>query len=133
MEGPAEPSLSKELVSQFSESPSIEQQHRILDKTVLNYEELRSRAQHVLANKQPQKALSLLEDIDIGLAPSQQRWRLAALRGHCYFGLGKFLPAQRDYTYALREKPEIVPKEQLLEEAGLYLKACKIQSRTRQS
>ncbi len=89
-----------------------------------DYEYLRSQAQYKLTNDQPQKALEILEDVDIGSVPSKQRWRLSALRGHCYFGLGKFVPARKEYLDALQEKPIIVPKEQIVEEGILYLQAA---------
>lgn len=92
------------------------------EKDLNDLEDARSEAQHKLINNQPQEALAILEDVDIGSVPSKQRWRLVAMRGHCYFGLGKFLPARREYNEALQIKPIIVPKEQLHEEGMLYLK-----------
>ncbi|GCF10986.1 hypothetical protein [Dictyobacter arantiisoli] len=37
--------------------------------------------------------------------PAVLRWRLAALRGQCYFEQRKFLLAQQDFIYALHELP----------------------------
>jgi hypothetical protein len=74
------------------------------------YEARRVQAQRLFLRNQPRQALNLLKDLDFEPAPSSQRWRIAALRGHCYFGLGMFLPARADYTYAIEKCPITSPK-----------------------
>jgi tetratricopeptide (TPR) repeat protein len=114
-----------QLLPFFNDLSSIKKQNHIPNAEHFNdYEDVRSKAQRKLTNDQPQEALDILEDVDIGSVPSKQRWRLVALRGHCYFGLGKFLPARKEYSDALQGKPIIVPKEQLQEEGMLYLRSA---------
>jgi tetratricopeptide (TPR) repeat protein len=85
------------------------------------YEDKRSKAQRFLTKNQPRKALNLLKDLDFEPISSSQRWRIAALRGHCYFGLGLFLPARKDYMYAIEEMPRTIPEDQLQEAMSAYL------------
>lgn len=85
---------------------------------------LRRKARELLNRDQPDQALKLLEGRSFEQVPSLQRWRIAALRGHCYFGLGMFTHAHEDFKDALHEKPTQVPKSQLSEETLLYLHAA---------
>jgi tetratricopeptide (TPR) repeat protein len=85
------------------------------------YEELLSEATHILEGKRPQEALDVLNTLNMSHIPFSLRWRLAAARGHCYFTLRQFLNAQKDFLYAVTEKPEFVPAEYLLEAMALHL------------
>ncbi len=64
--------------------------------------------------------MSILKDLHFSRIPTAQRWRLAALRGHTYFELRKFLEAQQDFIYAINERlhgdnlPEELQQELLL-------------------
>jgi tetratricopeptide (TPR) repeat protein len=91
------------------------------------YETRRVRAQRLFLSNQPRPALNLLKDLDFEPAPSSQRWRIAALRGHCYFGLGMFLPARADYTYAIEEMPDNIPEDQLQEATLVHLSLATVQ------
>jgi tetratricopeptide (TPR) repeat protein len=55
--------------------------------------------------------------------PSLQRWRLAALRGQCYFEQRRFVKAQGDLVYAIQEEPqhENLPLDQKQERMLLHL------------
>ncbi|MBV9228330.1 MAG: helix-turn-helix transcriptional regulator [Chloroflexi bacterium] len=88
-----------------------------------SYEDLRIEAAQLLANKEIQHALSLLEGLHFPQIPPLQRWHLAALRGHCYFAQRRFLKAQQDFMYAVHEQPKLdsVPAEQKLELMLLHL------------
>ncbi|GCE13178.1 helix-turn-helix domain-containing protein [Tengunoibacter tsumagoiensis] len=69
-----------------------------------SYEELRRSATELLERAEISSALHLLATLSFPQIPPDQRWRLAALRGHCYFGQRKFLQAQQDFIYALHEQ-----------------------------
>jgi tetratricopeptide (TPR) repeat protein len=64
-----------------------------------------------------------LQDLSFPQIPPPQRWRLAALRGHCYFEQRKFLKAQHDFVYAVNEQPQLdgLPLEQKQELLLLHL------------
>src|SRR5438874_4477356 len=85
------------------------------------YEELRVEASRALTAKRPYQARDLLQGLNLSQIPSALRWRLAALRGQCFFTLREFLAAQRDFMYAVTELPESIPADQHLEAMTLYL------------
>lgn len=79
-----------------------------------SYDELRITATQLLAEKNTHSAIALLKDLHFPQVPPMQRWRLAALRGQCYFAQRIFLKAQQDFVYAVNEspRPESLPAEQ---------------------
>lgn len=86
------------------------QQHReseVAAKHYKSYEDLRIAVTHLLARKDAQRALLVLKDLHFPQVPPMQRWRLAALRGQCYFQQRKFLKAQQDFVYAVNEHPRL--------------------------
>lgn len=84
-------------------------------------EELLSVALELLASKRPQEALYSLSTVSMAQIPSSLRWRLAAIRGQCYFHLRQFLNAQKDFLYAVTERPEVLPADQRLVALELHL------------
>jgi transcriptional regulator with XRE-family HTH domain len=87
----------------------LAQQHRETEveaREYKSYEDIRNEAAQHLASKDVHKALDLLKDLHFSQVPPLQRWRLAALRGQCYYTLRKFLKAQQDFVYALQELPK---------------------------
>src|SRR5690348_15755118 len=105
----------------------LAQQHRETELNVQHYksyEELRIAAAQLLASKDVQRALLLLDALHFHQMPSGQRWRLAALRGQCYFEQRKFLKAQQDFVYAVSEhlRPEGMNTEQKHEYLLLHLR-----------
>ena len=85
------------------------------------YEELRTKALQALVAKRPYHARDLLKHLNMSQIPASLRWRLAALRGQCSFTLRQFLAAQKDFTYAVAELPEVLPAEHQLEAMILHL------------
>ncbi len=71
-----------------------------------SYEDVRLAATQLIAHKEIQQAITLLTDLHFPHIPLPQRWRLAALRGQCYFAQRKFLKAQQDFVYAVNEQPK---------------------------
>src|SRR5437660_3621849 len=118
--------LAERLQLPFDELNTLAQQHREAanegnpDKY---YEELRADTAQLLANKNIAEALRLLDDLYFPHIPQQHRWRLTALRGHCYFEQRKFLKAQHDFVYAENEQPagENLPQAQKQEYLLLHL------------
>ncbi|GAC1397289.1 MAG: hypothetical protein NVSMB49_02780 [Ktedonobacteraceae bacterium] len=88
-----------------------------------SFDALRSEASRLLAERQISEALRLLEPLHFAQVPSLQRWRLAALRGQCYFEQRRFVKAQGDFVYATQEEPkqENVSPEQKQELLLLHL------------
>ena len=84
-------------------------------------EEQLSVALELLASKRPQEALDLLSTVSMAQIQSLLRWRLAAVRGQCYFHLRQFLSAQKDFLYAVTERPEVLPADQRLVALELHL------------
>src|SRR5258708_25464599 len=87
----------------------LAQQHRqseIEANHCKSSEDLRIEALQLFNNKEIQKALDLLESIHLSQVPILLRWRLTALRGHCYFEQREFLKAQNDFIYAVNEQPK---------------------------
>ncbi len=104
----------------------LAQQHREFEVETHQYklyEDLRIEAIQLLANKDFSKMLGRLENLHFPHVPTLQRWRLAALRGQCYFEQRKFLKAQQDLMYAVSEqpKPEGLPTNQRHELMLLHL------------
>jgi transcriptional regulator with XRE-family HTH domain len=87
------------------------------------YENLRIEASCLLASKNVCQAIELLKDVHFSQVPSLLRWRLAALRGQCYFAKRRFLQAQQDFMYAASEQPapDMLPDDQKLELLLLHL------------
>lgn len=104
----------KVLAKQQRESEVEAHQYKI-------YQELRTEALQALSTKHPYQARDLLKDLSLGQVPTPLRWRLAALRGQCYFTLREFLAAQRDFMYAVTELPPSVPADQQMEAMTLHL------------
>lgn len=88
-----------------------------------SFDTLRSDATRLLAERQVSDALRLLEPLYFSQVPSLQRWRLAALRGQCYFEQRRFVKAQGDLVYATQEEPnhENLPLDQKQERMLLHL------------
>jgi len=104
----------EELARQQKESETQDGQKR-------SYEELLSQASQILTDKRPTEALLLLKTLNMPHISQSLRWRLAAVRGHCYFTLHEFLNAQQDYLYAVIERPLVVLAEHRLEALRLHL------------
>ena len=85
------------------------------------YETLYKEASETLAEKNSGDALKLLKSLDFPRIPPVLCWRLAALRGQCYFSTRQFLNAQQDFLYAITERPLVVPADQRLEVIALYM------------
>jgi tetratricopeptide (TPR) repeat protein len=100
--------LATRLKLSFDDLEILAQQHRTANPESLPhqcYEDLRLQAVQFLAEKNITTALDLLQDLYLSQIPAAQRWRIAALRGQCYFQQRKFLKAQQDFMYALSEQP----------------------------
>lgn len=116
--------LAERLKLSLEDLAALAQQHRDTDAEASQYkgyEEQRIQTQQALSGNRPREALKPLENLNLGHIPSPVRWRLAALRGQCHFSLRQFLSAQKDFLYALAEKPEAVPSDQALEAMMLRL------------
>ncbi len=116
--------LADQLQLPFDELLVLAQQHKeseIESRQYKHYDDLREDSARLLANKYVSKALAPLQLLNMSHVPSSLRWRLAALRGQCYFTQRHFLNAQKDFLYAVAEKPERVLAEQQLEAMTLHL------------
>lgn len=117
--------LSEKLKLPFGELDRLAQMQRETDseeQQFKHYEELRTRAEQARANKAPLRGLEILGNLSFSQIPPSLRWRLATLRGQCYFDHRKFLPAQQDFLIAIAEKPEAVPLDLQAEEMILHLR-----------
>ena len=85
------------------------------------YETLYKETSQAFAEKHSADALKLLIALDFPRIPPALRWRLAALRGQCFFSIRQFLLAQQDFLYAITERPLIVSADQRLEMVALYM------------
>jgi transcriptional regulator with XRE-family HTH domain len=103
-----------ELSQQNKESEAEAHQYKL-------YDELREESARLLANQHVTKALTPLQPLNVSQLPFSLRWRLAALRGQCYFAQRHFLDAQKDFLYAVTEKPQHVLEEQRFEAMTLHL------------
>jgi transcriptional regulator with XRE-family HTH domain len=118
--------LATRLKLSFDDLEILAQQHRSANPESLPhkcYEDLRLQAAQFLAEKNTTTALDLLQDLYLPQIPASQRWRIAALRGQCYFKQRKFLKAQQDFMYAVSEQPkaEGLPADQRHEFMLLHL------------
>jgi transcriptional regulator with XRE-family HTH domain len=118
--------LAERLKLPLEELEMLAKQHREAEveaRQYKSYEELRAEASQLLKSREIQKALCLLQELHFSQIPPMQRWRLAALRGQCYFELRQFLKAQQDFVYALQELPkqESMPADQKYELMLLHL------------
>jgi transcriptional regulator with XRE-family HTH domain len=116
--------LADKLDLSFDELCELAQQQKDSEDTTTQlklYENLRRKATDFFTNKQVHLALSFLRDLNLPLVPQILRWRLAALRGQCYFSQRQFLAAQHDFLYAVREKPPVLPENMMLEALLLHL------------
>jgi transcriptional regulator with XRE-family HTH domain/Tfp pilus assembly protein PilF len=118
--------LAARLKLPLEDLETLAQQHRnaeIEENHYKPFEELRIEVLQYLTNKEPRHALNILKDLHFSQVPRTQRWRLAALRGHVYFELRKFLEAQQDFIYAINERPGEgnLPNEQMQDLMLLHL------------
>jgi transcriptional regulator with XRE-family HTH domain len=118
--------LAEQLKLPLEELEMLAKQHREAEveaRQYKSYEELRTEVSQLLKSREIQKALCLLQELHFSQIPPMQRWRLAALRGQCYFELRQFLKAQQDFVYALQELPkqESMPTDQKYELMLLHL------------
>lgn len=109
--------LAERLQLSLEDLEFLAQQSRIADfetRQYKPYEDLRNQAAQLFADGETSKAMELLADLHFPQIPAPLRWRLAALRGQCYFAQRKFLKAQQDFMYAANEHPrsETLPSEQ---------------------
>lgn len=117
--------LSEKLRLPFMELEQLARQQRETEGEVQQYrrfEEIREEVNEARAHRDSTRALKLLESLSFAHIPPALRWRLASMRGQCYFDLRKFLPAQKDFLVAVAEKPDTVPGEQRFEEMILHLR-----------
>ena len=101
--------LAERLQLPLGDLEVLAQQHRETEveaRQFVSYDSLRSDAAQLLAEKKPGEALALLSKLHFAQVPSLQRWRLAALRGLCYFEKRQFIKAQEDLIYATQEEPD---------------------------
>ena len=116
--------LADQLKLPFDELLVLAQQHKDSDtesRQYKHYDEIREESARLLASKHVHNALTPLLALNMSQVPSSLRWQLAALRGQCYFAQRQFLNAQKDFLYAVTEKPAYVPPEQQSEAMTLHL------------
>ncbi|GAC1428931.1 MAG: hypothetical protein PVS3B3_39540 [Ktedonobacteraceae bacterium] len=118
--------LAERLKLSVDDLEILAHQHRETEveaREYTSFEALRNDAARLLAERQIPEALRLLEPLYFSQVPSLQRWRLAALRGQCYFEQRRFVKAQTDLVYATQEEPqhESLPLEQKQERMLLHL------------
>lgn len=100
--------LAERLHLQLEDLEELAQQHReseVEARQYRSFEDLRTEASRLLAEKDTQEALYLLEGLHFSQIPVLQRWRLAALRGQCYYERHEYVKAQQDFLYATHEQP----------------------------
>ena len=116
--------LAEKLHLPLADLQTLAQQQREADSDTCQYkfnEEQLSVALELLASKHPREALDSLSTVNMAQTSASLRWRLAAVRGQCYFQLRQFLNAQKDFLYAVTEQPEILPADQRLVVLELHL------------
>ena len=118
--------LAERLKLPVNDLEILAHQHReseVEAREYTSFDTLRSDAARLLAEKQIAEALRLLDSLYFSQVPSLQRWRLAALRGQCYFEQRRFVKAQGDLVYATQEEPqhENLPLDQKQERMLLHL------------
>lgn len=123
--------LAERLDLPLDELETLAQQSRASESETLpynSYEELYTEAARHIKNNEEDKALSMLQDLQLSNIPSAQRWRFAALRGQCYFDKRDFLLAIQDLVYALDESPAkdttLPEQQQELMLLHLHLASC---------
>ncbi|HCI78779.1 MAG TPA: hypothetical protein DHW02_03730 [Ktedonobacter sp.] len=119
--------LADRLQLSLNDLEVLAQQHRETEveaRQFVSYDSLRNDAAQLLAEGKVSEALNLLERLHFAQVPSLQRWRLATLRGLCYFEKRQFVKAQEDLIYAIQEKPELdsLSPEQRQEMVLLHLR-----------
>lgn len=117
--------LSEKLNLPLVDLEQLARQQRETESEVEQYkyfEELREQVNQARTRRDALRALTLLEPLSFVHIPPTLRWRLASLRGQCYFDLRRFVPAQKDFLVAVAEKPQILPEEQRFEEMLLHLR-----------
>lgn len=119
--------LADRLQLPLNELEVLAQQHRETEveaRQYVSYDSLRNEAAQLLAEGDASSALKLLEGLHFAQVPALQRWRLAALRGQCYFEKRLFVRAQADLIYATQEEPETesLSSEQRQEKVLLHLR-----------
>ncbi len=118
--------LAERLKLSVDDLEILAHQHRETEveaREYTSFDALRSDTTRLLADRQISEALRLLEPLYFSQVPSLQRWRLAALRGQCYFEQRRFVKAQGDLVYAMQEEPkhENLPLDQKQERMLLHL------------
>lgn len=118
--------LAERLKLSVDDLEVLAHQHReseVEARDYTSFDTLRSDTTRLLAERQIAEALRLLEPLYFSQVPSLQRWRLAALRGQCYFEQKCFVKAQGDLVYATKEEPqhENLPLDQKQERMLLHL------------
>jgi transcriptional regulator with XRE-family HTH domain len=101
--------LAERLNLPFEDLEALAQQHReseVEARQYRSFEDLRHEITQLLKNKDVAKALSLLQPLHFAQIPTLQRWRIAALRGQCYYEQKQFLQAIQDFIYAINELPK---------------------------
>jgi len=119
--------LADRLQLSLSDLEVLAQQHRETEveaRQYVSYDTLRNDAAQLLSEDKTSEALKLLEKLHFAQVPPLQRWRLAALRGQCYFNKRLFIQAQEDLIYATQEEPELhsLSSEQRQEMVLLHLR-----------
>src|SRR6266566_1051297 len=90
--------LAEKLHLPLADLQTLAQQQREADSDTCQYkfnEEQLSVALELLASKHPREALDSLSTVNMAQTSASLRWRLAAVRGQCYFQLRQFINALR--------------------------------------
>lgn len=87
-----------------------------------HYEAIRIKVAQAVENKQHYEALDQLREVDLALVQLPLRWRLASLRGQCFFQLRQFSEAEQDFRMAVNDLPEIIADEFKPEVMMLHLR-----------
>lgn len=117
--------LSEKLSLPLAELEQLARQQRETEsegEQYKHFEELREQVNQARSQRDTRRALKLLEALTFAHVPPTLRWRLASLRGQCYFDQRRFVPAQKDFLVAVAEKPQTLPEEQRFEEMILHLR-----------
>lgn len=116
--------LAEQLKLPLDDLLILARQHRETEAEAQRYrqsEDQRVLAAQLFEKNQVRPALGLLKDLNLARVPSSLRWRIAVLRGQCYFNLRQFLIAQKDFLYAVTVLPELISTEYLMEAVSLHL------------
>ena len=115
--------LSEQLCIPLEELKQLALQQRDIEaqeQEVQHYTMLYQEATQALLVKRSHDALRMLENLHFPHILPALRWRIVALRGHCYFNVREFLNAEKDFLYALAEKPLYVPTNLRSEVVALH-------------